>query len=145
MTTKEWIEQARENAIPLRELLQGYHPRSNYRPKGLMIEVAGEDVEVELRHPITAPNAERACEAVREEIRKKEGDDPLVEFDSALATEDIGKLTCLLNEAWFGVPESTSCWRIPGFHEAVELLDDPPEQEYAEGGNGQEGETQHVS
>lgn len=32
-------------------------------------------------------------------------------------------------DAWFGVPESTSCWSIPGFGQAVDLLDDPPEDQ----------------
>ena len=53
--------------------------------------------------------------------------DPCREFDIALAAGDIQKVTNLLNDAWFGVPESTRCWQIEGFTEAVGLLEDPPD------------------
>ena len=33
----------------------------------------------------------------------------------------------LLNSAWFGVPESTQCWKLEGFKEAIDLLEDPPD------------------
>jgi len=46
-----------------------------------------------------------------------------------LDAQDISKAMKLLNDAWFGVPESTDCWQIYGFKEAVDLLDDPPEEE----------------
>ena len=87
---------------------------------------------------ITAPNAEQAAHAVRRAIANEEADkpSPLERFDKALQDKNIGEINSLLNEinsllnsAWSGVPESTSCWRIPGFKEAVDLMDDLPEEE----------------
>jgi hypothetical protein len=67
---------------------------------------------------------------VREKIIAESGKmNPVAQFDSALAAGDIGQLMTLLNGAWFGVPESTECWGIEGFKIAVDLMDDPPEEE----------------
>lgn len=79
--------------------------------------------------PITAPNAEMACREIRHDIRAKEPSDPLSRWDKALSDGDVGEIMSLLDGAWFGVPESTDCWNIPGFAVAVNLLDDPPEME----------------
>ena len=65
---------------------------------------------------------------MRNQIRKESPDDPLVAWDKAVASGDIGQIMSLLNSAWFGVPEATECWNIPGFKIAVDLLDDPPDQ-----------------
>jgi hypothetical protein len=77
---------------------------------------------------ITAPAPEVACQNIREMIAQEEPDDPLKRWDKALSDGDVGTLASLLDGAWFGVPESTECWNIPGFNEAVNLLDDPPEE-----------------
>ncbi len=80
---------------------------------------------------ITAPNAELVCAAVRKDIRK--GIDAAIpilnRFDSALKRNDADEIYNLLQETWFGVPESTDCWRIEGFSELVDLLDDPWEED----------------
>jgi hypothetical protein len=93
-------------------LLQNYHP-VNLRPNQMSL-------------PITAPNAEIACASVGEEIRKNFEGDPVKEFKAAIQARDAHKVTNLLNDAWFGVPESTACWTITGFREAIMLLEDPP-------------------
>ena len=77
---------------------------------------------------ITAPNAERACEVVREQIRKESMNNPEIQFDIALTKQDHATISSLLSSAWFGVPESTECWKIRGFAEACDLLDDPVEE-----------------
>ncbi len=77
---------------------------------------------------ITAPMAEVACSVVRDRIREEKVDmDPVAAFDVALTDGNVDATVELLNGAWFGVPESTSCWRLTGFKEAVGLLDDPPD------------------
>jgi hypothetical protein len=114
MTTTEWLVQARANADELRDLVGNYHPA--------MAVSAQHEME------ITAPNAELACELVRDHIRAQEPQNPGRRLDAALATGDISEIISVLNGAWFGVPESTSCWRVRGFKEAVDLLDDPPEE-----------------
>jgi hypothetical protein len=76
---------------------------------------------------ITAPAAERACEEVRQRIKDQNDSDPLERFDTALEAGDWRTVYSLLDQAWFGVPETTSCWRIDGFTQAVDLMDDPPD------------------
>jgi hypothetical protein len=80
---------------------------------------------------ITAPNAEVARQTVVKHMLMNgecQGD-PVKRLEVALAVGNIGEINSILNRAWFGVPESTSCWNIRGFKEAVDLMDDPPEQE----------------
>lgn len=116
MTKSRWLQQVTDHASALRQLVGDYHPstqRSRPFPVG----------------PITAPGAEDACRQVRGMIREEEPEDPLARWDKALAQSDIDTLNSLLESAWFGVPESTECWNIPGFSVAVDLLDDPPEQD----------------
>lgn len=116
MTEQEWLDEARSNAPQLRDLLREFHP-ANRQPG---------------RRPtdfITAPGAEAACTQVRKSIRENHEGDPVNQFDEALADNDLHTVWKLLNQAWFGVPESTTCWQIPGFREAVGLLEDLPETE----------------
>jgi len=116
MTNDEWLTLARRDAAVLRDLIREFHP-VNRQPE---------------RRPedrITAAAAEEACTHVRKQIRENFEGDPVVQFDSALEHGDIGRLNTLLNDAWFGVPESTSSWRIPGFREAVNLMDEMPDDE----------------
>lgn len=118
MTEREWMEQAAQNRDVLRELIAVYHPSSHARnPQFWKVQ-------------ITAPNAEHALNApggIRDQIRAEVPEDPAQLFDTALSAGDFDTTYSLLNGAWFGVPESTSCWMIRGFKEAVELLEDPPE------------------
>lgn len=114
MTKERWLEQVTSHAKELRQLVVDYHPSA--RQKSYKDPIV-----------ITAPNAEIACDVVRESIRNRETEDPVVKWDRAVAEGNIGEIMSLLNGAWFGVPESTECWSIPGFSKAVDLLDDPPE------------------
>jgi hypothetical protein len=136
MTVSRWMQKLTDNAKVLRELVSHYHPSAR-QPRAIQREsilfTNGDAVAVDVPSmPITAPNAEMACQNVRQEIRRKEPDDPLGRWDRAVSDSDIGTLMSLLHGAWFGVPESTECWGIPGFDVAVDLLDDPPEEEYQE-------------
>lgn len=89
-TTTEWWELFDANHERLRSLVSAYHPGMRGRPGR--------------RVPITAPAAERACERIRVDIAKDDGD-PLVRFDAAAAARDGGTIVVLLNQTWFGVPE----------------------------------------
>jgi len=122
MLKEQWLEQVNINKDKLREFICNYHP-INLRPR--------KNNEV-MSNDITAPNPERACEAVRELIRKEALNDPVIQFDIAVQKNDYITISGLLGAAWFGVPESTSCWQIEGFKEAVDLLDDPVEEEFEE-------------
>lgn len=120
MTPQEWIDKAKADRTKLRSLVVSFHPASR---------VYG-------REPlkVTAPNAEAACNNVRTSIRRNHDGDPGKQFDEALDGDDYAKVNTLLNAAWFGVPESTECWRLEGFKEAVDLMEDLP------GDDGQTGE-----
>jgi hypothetical protein len=118
MKTKEWFKIVKENKDDLYSLIRRYHP-NNLKPHLDEEEVAPF---------ITAPNAERACEVVREQIRKESFDCPEAQFNIALNKKDCETLHSLLSAAWFGVPETTACWQIRGFGVAVNLLDNPPNE-----------------
>lgn len=110
-----WIAEAKKHQDILADLIRNYHPRS----------VAGR------REPmsITAPGPEAACDVVRAKIRAEGVDlpDPVHIFSAAVDGGDHSAAYSIVSQTWFGVPESTSAWSIPGFAEAVDLLDDPPE------------------
>lgn len=116
MTKQEWLDTAKTNQEILKEFILDWHPTNKIRPKPEMT--------------ITAPRTEEASEIVRALIRNNAGlIEPIVRFDLALFQSDIIGIHNVLSEAWFGVPESTSCWDIPGFSEAVALLEDLPEED----------------
>lgn len=117
MTKNEWLSQAREHKEKLTDLIGVYHPavyQGSERSKNVSI---------------TARAAEAACGLIREKIRDETEESPIGAFKDALEAGDIDKISSLLSAAWFGVPESTSCWQIDGFKEAVDLMDDPPEED----------------
>lgn len=122
MTTADWLADARAHADDLRALIVASHPAmKTYHP--LL--------------PITAEMPERASHGIRAAIADKydplrigqdvPAEHPIVVFDQALAAGEVSTLMTVLSEAWFGVPESTSCWSVRGFAAAVNLLDDPPD------------------
>lgn len=116
MTDQEWIERARQVKPQLLVLVQAWHPAASTRADRDGFE-------------ITASLPEEACEQFRKEIAEKFSGEPCQRLEQALAAGDIGTVSSILNQAWIGVPESTNCWRIPGFEEAVSLLEDMPEPE----------------
>lgn len=123
-TKEEWLQYAKDNRTVLEDLIGTYHP-SNL------------DLSRRRQEPmeITAPGAEMACATVRTAIAQEEAGmtDPVLRFSRAVEDGDVNTINSLLNSAWFGVPESTSCWNIVGFKEAVELMDQPPDYEGEEG------------
>jgi hypothetical protein len=56
-------------------------------------------------HHITAQLAEEACQVIRDEIVKETEKDPECQFNEYLETQN-GKLASLLENTWFGMPES---------------------------------------
>lgn len=114
MTDNEWLDDVTRHQDRIKTLIRSYHP-VNRQPgprKGV--------------DHITAPNTEAACVNVRKSIRDNYDGDPIAHFDRALADRNISALSIIMNQTWFGVPESTSCWKLEGFSEMVALLEDPP-------------------
>ena len=122
MTKELWINQAKRDRERLRSLIEVYHPNSINR---FPVKPG----------PITAPAAEAARLGVLGAVREASHANPVETFDEALDKGDLMTVNNLLNAAWFGVPESTSCWQIRGFREAVALMEDLPE-ENENGGRG---------
>lgn len=112
MTTAEWLEKCRRNRRNLLRLIGDWHPGS--RP-----HIRNETAQF-------APQA--ACNTVCNKILQ-EGRwlMPGQQFLAALDRSDVGTAHRILSETWFGVPESTACWSLLGFADAVDLLDDPPD------------------
>ena len=106
-TKDEWWDLLGENEQYVRDIIASYHPY--------------------YQHPhfmkITAPRAEQVREQVELQVEQQSQDegDPAERFDAAVKAKDWGTLVNLMNEAWFGVPESTSCWGIPGFGALCDL------------------------
>lgn len=115
MTTNEWLAYAKEHRLALESLIKMWHPRR--RP-----DVVGD-------MNITAAASERACEVVRDNIKieQKDKPDPVEYFNNALDRDDWPIVNQILNDTWFGVPESRDAWNIRGFKESVHLIEEPPE------------------
>ncbi len=117
MTKTAWLVTAVYHRDVLRDFIACYHP------------AAPLFFQLNRNLTITAPKAEALCEKIREEIRRNNLKDPVESFNKALEKDNVKELLNLLNSAWFGVPESRDCWGIRGFKEAVDLMEDPPEEE----------------
>jgi len=97
----EWWELLEENKDSIRSLVIQFHPKSGAPRKDMKI---------------TAPGAEAVCEDIRGEIAVGgKPECPLESFDAALQKQDGLTIVRLLNETWFGIPESTECWNLEGF------------------------------
>jgi hypothetical protein len=124
VTVDSWIQYAVDNKDKLVSIIGKYHP-------------VNREVGRRVHDNITAPNAELACTQVRKEIRKNFEGNPTAQFIEALEKKDVNKVNTLLNQTWFGVPESRGCWEIEGFNELIHLVEELPEQTGAEGEGNQ--------
>lgn len=114
-TVDTWLAEVDKNKDVLRQFISQFHP--------------GMPTFMRKTAHITAPNAEAACQNVRSQIKRNTISNPLEDFDEAIKNKDWHKINSLLNSAWFGVPETTSCWLYTGFTEAVRLMEDTPDME----------------
>lgn len=122
MTTDSWLDQAKRDEEKLVALVASFHPATQRR-------------RLKPAMRITAPNPEAARRVVEAKIRKEtENTDPVAQLREAIAGRDLNKVNAILNAAWFGVPESTDCWDLEGFKEAVALMEDLPEEDTREQG-----------
>lgn len=103
---KEWWECVEKNWENLKALIENFHPSSSlYSQNDLLI---------------TAAKAEHLCEQYREEIRKQVKEDPTKLAEGYMLRHDP-KLADILNETWFGMPESVEVRSYPGFNELCDL------------------------
>lgn len=101
-TKEEWWAWCNYHKENLRWLVANYHPV--YLSEGFSHEGL----------PITTPGAEAICDIVREAVKEETVNDPLDCFDQFLEQRSGGMVT-LLNQVWFGVPESRDAHSLPGF------------------------------
>ncbi len=125
MTKNEWLDKCRRHDKILIELVDEFYPVRNKNPSWI--------------GPITAPNAQSTCDIVCSDIVNNENLEstkltPRERFIDALDSGNINTLVNMPSSTWFGVPESTGYWRIPGFSELVDLIDDFPEYHGDENG-----------
>ncbi|MCK9458183.1 MAG: hypothetical protein M0R80_00710 [Proteobacteria bacterium] len=97
-TAEQWWTLVEQYHDELRELVSTFHPCNHTYTD----------------FAITAEVAEAICEQARAAIRAKDADDPIERFEQ-YRTEKNPKLASLLNETWFGMPESTEVRSYPGF------------------------------
>lgn len=129
MLRTEWVEIFNKNKENLRKLVQTFHPSAEK-----VVEVAGEEVVVDPKppegsFPITAHSAELACAGIRQEIAANKSGDPVARFDAAAKDMATDVLVGILNETWFGMPESTSVRALLGFHALCDLCEGIDEDE----------------
>jgi len=108
MNNTDWFNYIENNKLILIDFIGNFHPYygNNYKFK------------------ITAQSAEKARLCVVENILKDEElTDPIDKFLSGIEQKDVSLVYSILDSTWFGVPETTSCWSISGFKEAVDLLE----------------------
>ncbi len=108
-----WWTQLERYKTSIRQIVVDFHPAAG-RPGANPLQY------------ITAARAEEACEDVRKSL--KDGPDPVAGFDKAFIGRDIDVMLKILNETWFGIPESRSVVEGLGraFGELCDLCSDPP-------------------
>lgn len=101
-TKAEWWQLVDENQEDLINCVRQFHPNSktDYHPSREFM--------------ITASNAEAACERVRACITKNQVGDPVLLAKMYILDREP-HLVHILNETWFGAPESRSVMSVPGF------------------------------
>lgn len=118
MTSEEYFQLIDDNKHSLIRLIDKYHPLTQNR-------------ESFYEMPITARMAEKACEQIRKEIIAKAVDqslkNPVLTFLNSVMNKNIGGIVTILNETWFGMPESSAIHSEPGFYVLCDLCSDFPD------------------
>lgn len=117
MNSAEFIIKATQHSDKLCDLIRNWHPRSS-------------DFVLHAAEDSTAPGPQEACNILCRSIQKEApaGALPPVEaFRAALEAKDAVQAYTILAETWIGVPEVTSFREFTGAQEALDLLDDPPD------------------
>jgi len=97
-TKSDWWNEVESNKEDLLSLVANYHPyyRNRYS------------------YPITAKAAEAACELFRKDIQEQTTIPPCYSFEEYIKTKNVSMVD-LLNDTWFGMPESMDVRDNPGF------------------------------
>lgn len=113
----DWWKEVDDNWDNLLLLIEKFHPASH-----TIDDIYEDDLLPDsINYPITAPLAEKACEAVRKDIRKKENQNPCATATQAKIDRDGLRLYKIFNQTWFGMPESNAVRREAGFYTLCDL------------------------
>jgi len=124
MEKQNWIDVFNDHKNNLRNLVVRFHPSSKSQVLVADSSVKVPSTTLETAYTITAPTAEEACEVVRQKILSTKPHNPVLIFDTASNDPiDTGQLIYLLNETWFGLPESSSVRNLPGFYALCDLCE----------------------
>jgi hypothetical protein len=104
----EWWALLEKRESDILAMLRSFHPYYRQQP----------------RMPVTAARAELVRVAAATEIAAKFEKDPAKRFAEYKAARDPAMWE-LMNEIWFGIPESTDAHYIAGFGALCELCSDP--------------------
>jgi len=104
-TPEQWWAYLETNKNSLLDLLATYHPYYNHQHN----------------HKITALLAEKVAKGVRESIRELEQNDPQRRFENYFKETNHEDMISLLNEVWFGMPESYESRNANGFDALCDL------------------------
>jgi hypothetical protein len=118
-TLQDWWNTVEGHRDQLLKLVDKYHPY----------------FRIKHDHPISAPAAELACQQIRREIASETLQNPSDLFQQYLKNRD-SSMVHLLNEVWFGMPESYESRWEPGFGVLCVLCDEAwvfNDEEEAEG------------
>lgn len=107
----DWWQEVDDNWADLVRLIEKFHP-AHRREDDMM------------NYGITAPNAERACAAIRSDIQTEH---PISLATQARANRDAETLHRIFNEVWFGAPESRSVFAEPCFGLLCDLCSEYPD------------------
>lgn len=119
MTSNDYFQLIDDNKDKLIRLIEKFHPATRTIDNGLVPE--------SLNYPITAKLAEIACQKEREIIKEKGTINPITYFINAIDSKDIERIVNILNETWFGMPESSAIHNEPGFYVLCDLCSDFPD------------------
>lgn len=108
MTLETWWETVDNHWDDLFALIHKYHPSER---------------RVINRHTITALRAEEHSQRVREKI-KETVKDPCGLASEAKQKRDAIVLRKIFSDVWWGMPESISVRREPGFHQLCSLCEE---------------------
>lgn len=108
----DWWKEVDDNWDNLLCLISKFHPSMR------------NEEQIMLDYPITAVNAERACESVRKSIKLS---NPVADAIKAKNQRDHNALNIIFNHTWFGAPESRNVFAEPRFALLCDLCSEQPE------------------
>jgi len=123
MNSAEWFDKVKANAVALRAIVEKYHPASKVSVAVGPLQVEMPARAMQLSTPVTARAAQDACNVICNDIEQNFEGKPVERYDEALRLGAASVILDLLNDAWFGLPESMASRSITGFFVLCDLCE----------------------